>query len=162
MSLTVNMRELIRKDINLQGDLSVEELELNGLDEVIHANRALKYNFTVQKLEKSILLHGDLYIELDCECVRCLKPFVYTINLKDWSLMLQLEGEERVEIINDILDLVPILREDIILNFPQHPLCEPGCPGLPKKVFGAAENMVSNEAEPFSAVWSELDKIKLK
>jgi uncharacterized metal-binding protein YceD (DUF177 family) len=49
------------------------------------------------------------------------------------------------------------VREDMLLEFPQHPLCKPECAGLkkkPRKPTGGEE-----EIEP--SKWSELDKLKL-
>lgn len=163
MPLKVNMNDLARTEVSFKGVLPVKELEIDGLDEVIHANHDLFYDFTVQKLEKQLLLNGNLSIALDCECVRCLKSFVYNIVLNNWSLTLELEGEEKVNIVNDIVDLTPYIREDILLNFPLHPVCEPECAGLPELLAsGQIEQMKSDRPEPFNSVWAELDKLKLK
>jgi uncharacterized protein len=59
---------------------------------------------------------------------------------------------------NDCVDLTPILREDILLDFPQHPLCKPDCAGL-------KNNRVRKPKaadEPALDVWAKLDKLKLK
>ena len=49
------------------------------------------------------------------------------------------EGEDRVAVDNDCVDLTPYLREDILLEFPQHPLCKPECRGLKKTSTGKAK-----------------------
>jgi uncharacterized protein len=156
------MNDLAKKEILFKGVLPVKELEIDGLDKVIHANHDLNYDFTVQKIEKKLLLNGSLSIDLNCECVRCLKEFVYSIVLDNWSLTLELEGEERVQIINDVVDLTPFIREDILLNFPLHPVCEPGCTGLTELLANSKGNSESVNPEPFNPVWAELDKLKLK
>jgi uncharacterized metal-binding protein YceD (DUF177 family) len=56
------------------------------------------------------------------------------------------------------VDLTPFVREDILLDFPQHPLCKPDCAGLKKK---AARKAAAGE-KPATAVWATLDKLKLK
>ena len=76
---------------------------------------------------------GSLTLTLDCECVRCLKTFEHELKLTDWALHLPLEGEEKVPVENDCVDLTPFVREDILLEFPQHPLCKPDCRGLKTK-----------------------------
>jgi len=38
---------------------------------------------------------------------------------------LPLEGEEKTPVDNDCVDLTPFAREDMLLEFPQHPVCEP-------------------------------------
>ncbi|MCX7871763.1 MAG: YceD family protein [Verrucomicrobiae bacterium] len=155
------MHDLVRKEVLLKGILPVKELEIDGLDTVIHANHDLNYDFTVQKIEKKLVLIGNLSIELDCQCVKCLKSFTYKINLPQWSLTLDLEGDDRVNIINDFIDLTPYIREDILLSFPLHPVCEPGCKGLPGVISGEDE-ATKSRTEPLNSVWSALDKLKFE
>ena len=71
--------------------------------------------------------------------LRCLKEYPHRLVLENWTRHLPLEGEERAPIVNDCVDLTPFLREDILLEFPQHPLCEAECRGLPKINTGKAE-----------------------
>jgi uncharacterized metal-binding protein YceD (DUF177 family) len=53
------------------------------------------------------------------------------------------------------------LREDILLEFPQHPLCETECRGLPAKEMGKAKNTTkSGDSAQKPSAWSELDKLK--
>ncbi len=162
MPLRVKMKDIKRQGVEFNGILPVKELDINGLDKVIHPNHDLTYDFTVQKIEKRLLLNGYLSIDIDCDCVRCLKPFVYHIELNHWSLTLNLEGEERVKIENDTVDLTPYLREDIILNLPLHPICEPGCTGMIELAQDKTGETKSDRSELFSSVWSELDKLKLE
>ena len=61
--------------------------------------------------------------------------------------------------VNDLVDLTPFVREDILLEFPQHPLCDRECRGLPKNEPGKAK--ASSGAGPTEAsAWAELNKLK--
>jgi uncharacterized protein len=93
----------------------------------------------VQKLEDGLLVQGRLHLNLDCECVRCLKPFQYRLELDGWACHLPLQGEDCVAAVNDCVDLTPYVREDILLEFPRHPLCDPECRGLPKRLLASQE-----------------------
>ena len=76
-------------------------------------------------------MQGSLQLDAGLR-VRAVPEAVSTIDL-NWSIgpvTLPLEGEEEVPVINDCVDLTPYMREDILLAFPQHPLCEPDCGGL--------------------------------
>jgi uncharacterized protein len=159
MPVTFNVRHLEDKDLHLKGQLPPEELEIEGLDEVIHARKALAYDLHVEKMEKAILAQGRLELPLDCECVRCLKRFEQQLVLPDWAAHLALEGEEQVTISNDVVDLTPYIREDIVLAFPQHPLCKPDCKGLENPLKGSAAG-AQHESELTSSAWSELNKLK--
>ena len=124
MPLLVNLRHLEGHNVRLDGELPVQELDLDTRDEMIRAVEPLRYDFEVQKLEHSLLAQGRLQLTLDCQCVRCLKPVKQTIKLDNWALHLPLQGEESAPVVNDCVDLTPYVREDILLEFPQHPLCD--------------------------------------
>ena len=155
MSLKINLRHLDEHEIHLKGELPVEELDFDVHDELIRAEQPLLYDLTVEKLHDSILVRGKLELTLDCECVRCLKPFEQKIKLEHWAQHLPLEGEEKVSIENDFVDLTPFAREDILLEFPQHPLCKPDCGGLKKTAKKPAAKQENKSA------WAELNKLKL-
>jgi uncharacterized protein len=164
MPLTVNLRHLEKKDLVLEGELSAQELELDKVDPMIQVPEPLKYDLEVERVDDSLLVQGELRLNLKCECVRCLKPFKYKVELTNWAAHLPLAGEDKVDVVNDSVDLTPPIREDILLAFPQHPLCKADCSGLPK---GAAAKLkkVSGAGkieEGKSSAWAELDKLKLK
>jgi uncharacterized protein len=162
MPLVVNLRHLEAHNVRLQGQLAVEELDIDTRDQVIQVGRPLDYDVEVEKLGHNLLAQGRLCVTLDCHCVRCLKPFQHRLELSQWTCLLPLEGEERVAVVNDCVDLTPYAREDILLEFPQHPLCEPACRGLPESAVGKAkqsDNAV--QAGPESSAWAELNKLKL-
>src|SRR5262245_48465802 len=120
MPLLVNLRHLEPHSVRLEGELPVEELDLDTRDEMVQAKEPLQYDFEVQKLEHSLLVQGCLKLTLDCQCVRCLKPFKHTIKLENWAIHVLLQGEESAPVVNDCVDLTPYVREDILLEFPQH------------------------------------------
>jgi uncharacterized protein len=159
MSLKINLRHLEEHGVQLKDELPVAELELGVNDELIRAEKPLRYDLTVELLHDALLVQGSLALPLDCECGRCLKKFKLELELPDWAVHLPLEGEEKVSVENDCVDLTPFVREDILLSFPQHPLCKTDCAGLKPK--GKAHKAES-AAKPASVVWAELDKLKLK
>ena len=67
MSLLVNLRHLEKKSLALRGELTVQELELENIDEVIHPREPLLYDLEVQKVEKAILVQGSLKMSLQCD-----------------------------------------------------------------------------------------------
>jgi uncharacterized protein len=158
MALTINIRHLEEKELLLQGELGVEELELEGLDELIHPRQALHYDLRAQKVSQGILVQGTLEMTLECDCARCLRPFPCQIRLHPWMAHLPLEGPEKAAIKDDLADLTPYIREDILLEFPRHPLCGTDCGGLPNQ---ARENKAKGAGlTAGSSAWSELNKLK--
>jgi uncharacterized protein len=159
MALLVNLRHLEAHNVLLNGELSIEELDIDSRDEVIQVNQPLQYALEVQQVEEGLLLQGHLHLALDCQCVRCLKQFRYPLDLKNWACHVPLEGEEKAPIVSDCVDLTPFVREDILLEFPRHPLCDPQCCGLPKTLAGKTKK--AGAGGPVgSPAWAELNKLK--
>jgi uncharacterized protein len=114
----------------------------------------------VQLLDDSLLVHGSSKLMLECQCVRCLKPFERELELNPWTCHLPLEGDEAVPLVSDCADLTPYVREDMLLELPQHPLCKPDCRGLEKMKTGNAQKTGGTD-ELVPSAWAELDKLKL-
>jgi uncharacterized metal-binding protein YceD (DUF177 family) len=111
----------------------------------------------VQKAGGDIVAQGSVELTLDCECARCLKPFPLVMRLAPWTAHLPLEGPEKVAVHDDLADLTPQIREDILLEFPQHPLCGADCAGLPNR---SKEKKKGAGQTDVSSAWSELNKLK--
>ena len=162
MPLLINIRHLEDKTVTLEGDLPAAELDIEGIDELIRPASPLSHHLEADRHERSILVQGRLGLTLACECGRCLKPFEKRLELPQWSCLLPLEGEDKVLISNDCVDLTPYVREDIVLAFPQQPLCEPDCPGLSRgrQDGPRASSRPVSSGDP-SSTWAELNKLKL-
>jgi uncharacterized protein len=158
MPLIVNLRHLEEHNAVMRGELPVNELDMDTRDAMIQVTQPLQYDIEVQKLEGSLLVCGSLQLTLECQCVRCLKPFTYKLELNPWTCHLPLEGEERTAIVNDCVDLTPFAREDMLLEFPRHPLCKLDCSGLKETKTGKARRTI-DEIAP--SVWAELNKLEL-
>jgi uncharacterized protein len=163
MALVVNIRHLQQRDeIRLNGEMKVEELDILGADECILGATPLKYDLQVSRSGEGILVEGWMELHVEFECVKCLRRFERLFEFQGWAGFAALGGEEGLPVANDCVDLTPILREDILLAFPQHPLCEAGCAGLPLKTSGSGSDTGRVEgSERASSVWAELDKLKL-
>jgi uncharacterized protein len=161
MPLIFNLRHLDSHDLSLKGELPAAEMDLAGVDDMVELSEPVQYDLVAERLSESVLVQGRLQCHLACQCVRCLRPFTVGLDLKNWTCDLRLEGEDKVTVTNDCVDLTPYLREDILLAFPQHPLCEPDCRGLPD----AEDNLnrsasVDEQASEGSSAWAELNKLK--
>ena len=159
MSLSVNLRHLENRSLVLRGGLSADELDLDTRDEMIRIKSPVLYDIEVEKLGDDLLVQGEIEVILECECVRCLKKFERTLELNPWTLHLPLEGDDKVSVDDDCADLTPFVREDILLEFPQHPLCKPDCGGLKTKADKSKKIADKEESKP--SAWTELNKLKL-
>ncbi len=161
MPLVVNLRHLANHNVRLQGELPAGELDLETHDEMIRVNDPVSHDLEAQLLDDNLLVRGSLRVVLDCQCVRCLKPFAYDLNLAEWTCLLPLKGDECVAVRSDCVDLTPHIREDILLAFPQHPVCDSKCRGLAKVEIGIKKMSGRDKTESGSSAWSALNKLKL-
>jgi uncharacterized protein len=164
MPVTVNLRHFGEGPVVLEGELAPKELELNEIrDELVAITEPLHYDITVEKNENHLHVHGRLEQVVDATCKRCLKEFKLPVALDPYHGYVPLEGEDAAPVVNDLVDLAPFFREDMLLAFPQHPLCSENCAGLANAPGSqtASPGKIPPGKETGSA-WSELDKLKLK
>jgi uncharacterized metal-binding protein YceD (DUF177 family) len=161
MKPTFTLYELEELTLHLKGELLPEELAVNDVDELVHVSKPARYDLSVQKLGDAILAQGSVHVELACECARCLRPFALDVDWPDWTAHLPLKGEDSIKVEDGAVDLTPILREDTLLRFPQHPLCKPECGGLTRLEAGKSSKKTGGSPE-LGSVWSALNQLKLK
>ena len=83
-------------------------------------------------------------------------------KLPAWAELVPLTGDEAAPIVNDCVDLTPLVREDILLEFPQHPLCDRDCAGIPDAAKGQpTKHRGTGQPAAGSSAWAELNKLKL-
>lgn len=156
--LQVNLRHLEAANVRLVGELATDTMDLDVRDEMIRMHAPLQFDLEVQAVDQGLLVRGRVSVTLECECVRCLKPFSHLIEIDPWHCHVPLAGEDRALVENDCVDLTPYVREDIFLAFPQHPLCEPECGGLAEQARPAPRSVAATTE---SSVWAELNKLEL-
>lgn len=161
MPFTVNIQHLEEDGKEYEGTIPLEELDLDLKDDLMRPHGGLEYRVTVEKHETNLLLQGEIGQTFECECSRCLKKFKMPVEIPDWSGFVALEGEESLPINKDMVDLTSVLREDVLLVLPQHPVCEKGCPGLDPKDNPGFRSDGGDEVEA-SSPWSALDHLKLE
>ena len=159
MSAIIHLVQLKKAAVEQKGSVAPADLDLGEDDELVHGDCPLEYSYKAELHGDELLVEGSLSLSLHCECARCLNPFLHTIEISPWSCLLQIEGDDSVVVAGDSIDLTPFMRDDLLLEFPQHPLCRKDCPGL-KPDFNrgqAARAEVSEEP----SVWGRLNDLKL-
>jgi uncharacterized metal-binding protein YceD (DUF177 family) len=85
----------------------------------------------------AVRLRGQLGVEIEQECRRCLDPARSQVVVDlDLRFDPEIGPEEEAETVYALdpqaaeLDLLPALREELVLALPEFPLCREGCRGL--------------------------------
>ncbi len=94
----------------------------------------LKGRLRLSRTREGILVQGALETAAEGECRRCLSPVHVPIEVQIEELFTTHPGKDHkteFQVDDDaILDLTPLLREEVIINTPLAPVCRPDCAGL--------------------------------
>jgi uncharacterized metal-binding protein YceD (DUF177 family) len=150
--MKIHLQQIPEGGVHLEGQETADILELN--DPTIRALQDVTYSLSVQVEKNNVLVTGQLSLELELECVSCLRLFHYPLVVPDFVYETTVGGRETI-------DLTPAIREDILLVLPSHPRCDwdghSECPGL------RIEKGTSIESVPeASNAWDALDELNLK
>ena len=112
-------------------------------DEEPHLATTIVGRVRLFRTNRGILASADLRTALDLECSRCLREVTFPIEIHiqeeylpaldiTTGRLLPTDDEPDVARVSDHheLDLVPPVRDAILLAEPIAPLCSPDCPGL--------------------------------
>ena len=129
LDVTQLLQGLVGTQVDVQVDLGFHRLSDDLCVE------AIKGALNLLRISEGIMVRGVLTVDLDLECTRCLKPVTQTFDVKldeCFRLEQDMHGDEGISAIDEDnhVDLVPIVRELVIVSTPMQVLCERECLGL--------------------------------
>ncbi|GAB0108168.1 DUF177 domain-containing protein [Nocardia sp. JMUB6875] len=110
-----------------------------GLEMVgIPVGAQVELELTLQSVSEGVLVMGTVDAPIEGECSRCLEPFTDEIQLQltelfaypDSATDQTTEEDEIHRLVDDMIDLEPVVVDAVGLELPLQPLCEPDCAGL--------------------------------
>lgn len=154
--LTPKIADITTEGLSLSGELTGEELGLAETDVSIHGTLAV--GLDLRAVDRTICVTGVVEGTAVRQCVRCLKdfddPLAFSVHvayereakgtattvkrqdLRKGKTTAPVESEpveqndDLYYFVGDHLELAPMLREQVILASPMHPLCSETCLGL--------------------------------
>jgi len=155
--MKVQVRNVPPEGLHIEGEDTGVELDVSG--EHLKALGPVHYSLDVGLSGDGLFATGTLEVELERECVNCLEKFTYPLRVADFATQVELNGQE-------IVDLTPQVREDILLNLPNYPRCDwdgrKVCEGALKFRKTAGDTAERELPAPASEAWNELDKLRVK
>ncbi len=153
--MKIHQRQIPFEGLHIEGEDPAESLDLPA-DEGLRALSPMRYLLDLGMSADGLWATGELSIDLELRCVRCLEAFEYPLAVPDVAVEMERPATETV-------DLTPLLREDILLALPAYPHCdwsgERVCPAQERLAEGAVSLAEGDEPAPPSA-WSTLDQLK--
>jgi uncharacterized protein len=187
--MRVNIDEIKEAGLSRHWDVSREALDaiVQGDRAGWRARGAAHVDLRFERLDRRVLVKGTATAELAAECGRCLVPVDQDVPVDfELTMVPADEYEDRAGAAEDkthhpvagsfdaetaqedvytgkVIDLDPILREQVLLSLPAYPVCQDGCKGL-CTVCGA--NLNERECGCDRKVpdprWAGLAKVKLQ
>ena len=152
--MKVHLRQIPEGDtLHLEGEENAGPLGLEEAGAVPVS--PLRFSLDVGTSDGGLFATGSLEVRVRMQCVSCLEDFERDIVVDPFSMQMDLPGSE-------LIDLTPLVREDIHLTLPAHPRCDsnggPKCPASRETVPGS-----DRQPTPLAAsAWDALDKLQHK
>jgi uncharacterized protein len=94
----------------------------------------IELDLRLEAVVEGVLVTGTATMTAVGECVRCLREVSQPIEVDVQELFVHDAGyeddDETSLLQGDLIDLEPVIRDDVVLDLPFQPLCSPDCAGL--------------------------------
>ena len=116
----------------------------------------VRYELYAQHISDELVVRGTLSVDLNLKCTRCAEFFSTTVTDSDFLRAYTASKDV------DSVDITEDMREDILLNITDFPICSEECKGLCAQC-GADLNKGSCDCEAGERPnpWSALDNLDL-
>jgi len=96
----------------------------------------LVLDLRLESVSEGVLVSGTAQVALSGECARCLEPLTESLEVDVQQLFVypghenEADDDEIGRLVDDYIDLEPLLRDAVVLALPLAPVCRDDCPGL--------------------------------
>ncbi len=111
-----HLKQIPEEGLELAGVEVRDILEVPAGDPIKQVG-PVNYELQVGCDDDGVWATGQVDVDVELQCGRCLENFVYPLVIPDVAVQLPTEG-------HDVIDLTPFIREDILLALPAYPHCD--------------------------------------
>jgi uncharacterized protein len=168
--LVLDTRELGRRPGSMRSlSRSVPAPAHLGVDVLgVQEGSGLELDLRLESVVEGVLVSGTVAATMSGECVRCLDPVTGPLVV-DLQELYAFPGarpgtepdedddtEPLPEMIGDLIDLEPALRDAVVLALPLRPLCRDDCPGLCPECGARLEDEPDHTHDAVDPRWAAL------
>jgi uncharacterized protein len=135
-ALVLDTRELGRRAGAMKVvQTSVEAPADLGIDVIgVPPGSPVDLDVRLESVVEGVLVTGTAKVGVAGECVRCLVPISDELEVEIQELYVhpavEVDDDEVSRLEGDLIDLEPLLRDEVVLDLPFQPLCREDCAGL--------------------------------
>jgi len=104
----------------------------------VPAGALVDLDLRIESAHEGVLVSGTASADLVGECSRCLDEIHDDVEVElrelfyypDRADEIDEEDEDVLVVVDDHVDLAPVVRDALVLDLPLSPLCDPDCAGL--------------------------------
>jgi uncharacterized protein len=137
----IDIEELKRtKELKIITNIEIKDLDLESLRFLEDIN----VDLILKDVDNIFNIKGKIVASIELECNRCLKYFPYRLGIfvdnnfikeedtskREGCIELKEKDIEHLSFKGEFLDILKYIREEILLNLPDYPLCKDDCLGL--------------------------------
>jgi DUF177 domain-containing protein len=119
--------KLVRSTVDAPANLGIAVIG-------VPPNSPVRLNLRLESVVEGVLVTGTAVVQVRGECVRCLGAIAAEQQIDIQELYVypdsDITEDEASRLEGDLLDLEPLLRDDVVLDLPFQPLCRDECRGL--------------------------------
>ena len=96
----------------------------------------LAFDLRLESVSEGVLVSGAAQVTVTGECARCLDPLSQGLRVDVQQLYVypgnevDADDDETGHLVDEMIDLEPLLRDAVVLALPLAPVCRDVCPGL--------------------------------
>ncbi len=152
--MIIDLSRLKEGGEHFQGEELPTILELEP-DAMVQPLTPIRYDLLVELTPGELVVRGSLSLRVGTECNRCAKKLEREVRVPHFVCVREFRE------LTEAIDLTPDMREDIILAFPNYPVCSPECRGLcPRCGVNLNETTCSCRPPEDHQTWDALDQLK--
>ncbi|NLA37302.1 MAG: DUF177 domain-containing protein [Actinobacteria bacterium] len=155
----VDLRRVAGTSRRIDIDEPFADLELSTVR--VPNDQPVHLALTLESASGSVSADGTLTVPWVGECRRCLEPVAGQLTIEVAEVFEDRPNEgETYPIVNDQIDLEPLVRELVLLSIPLNPLCSEDCAGpIPDEIPVTVEDS-GVEKPKKDPRWAALDALR--
>ena len=124
----------------------------------------LDLDLRLESVHEGILATGEVFVDAEGECSRCLDPLIVPIEVDFQELFAySLTNEDDFVVDDEQIDLEQVIRDAVVLSLPFQPVCRKNCLGLcPDCGVKLAENPHHVHEAAVDPPWNALEELRKK
>jgi uncharacterized protein len=152
--------KLVRTTVEAPADLGIDVIG-------VPPSSPIRLDLRLESVVEGVLVTGTATVELRGECVRCLGAIsdLHEVAIQELYVYPGSEAtaDEASRLEGDLLDLEPLLRDDVVLDLPFQPLCRADCRGLCVECGADLNSRPDHAHEPqLDARWAKLQTLEAR